>query len=109
MSELTQERKAELRALAEKATPGPWSYSKSIGDVAGDDGDLVCELFVNGNEDIDGGFIAAANPETILALLAENERLEAQLSASREVVTQYHKAIFSAAEKFLQEASDETI
>ncbi|MFG3398684.1 ead/Ea22-like family protein [Pseudomonas sp. NPDC077408] len=71
----------ELKKLAEAATPGPWSY----------DGSYICPARVEGEttyveswsaiadshqmENV--RFIAAANPATVLELIAENERLKA--------------------------------
>ncbi len=71
---------SELKRLAEVATPGPW----------GRDGSYVCPARVEGGttyieswraiadshhlEDV--RYIAAANPAAILALIAENERLQ---------------------------------
>lgn len=71
---------SELKRLAEAATPGPW----------GRDGSYVCPVRVEGGttyieswraiadshhlEDVH--YIAAANPTAILALIAENERLQ---------------------------------
>ena len=80
----------ELRKLAEAATPGPW-YDTN-GAVWIDTRQQVCcgRSYEEccGNPDIEGGqeqvadssptdaaFIAAANPETVLALLAERDRL----------------------------------
>lgn len=88
--------KAQLRALAEAATPGPW-FSVSRGQYWGedegevrdvDDQDVVGAEFVKPIGDVDTtrgqawrrdtDFIAAANPATIIALLDEVEALRAE-------------------------------
>ena len=64
----------KLKRLAEAATQGPWevpAFSRSGVHQP----DLQC--WIPSGED-DAAFIAAANPQTILALIAENERLKAQ-------------------------------
>lgn len=81
----------ELKRLAEKATPGPWAYEftgeKSndwcVGQVVGPDdelkhgefveGDVVVELVAMAQDGrlADARFIAAANPETVLWLIAQ--------------------------------------
>lgn len=65
---------AELRRLAEVATPGPWQASFDQSEVASPCGDgsydLVCAAIANGATDPkNAAFIAAANPAAILALL----------------------------------------
>lgn len=66
--------KDKLRALAEAATPGPWSYNGNcrygVWSAA-----LGCYVFDCGST-VDADFTAAANPATILSLLGEIERLE---------------------------------
>ena len=75
---------AKLKALAEAATPGPWSSTF---------GKNTCVYF---RGEIEGGFdlrdcprptetaafIAAANPTTILALLSHITRVEAERDAA---------------------------
>lgn len=67
-----------LRALAEKATPGPWQPSGDSIEVHRG-GTLFVAYRGNGTYD-DAAFIAAANPTTVLALLDENERMRAAVS-----------------------------
>ncbi len=87
--------KKTLRALAEGATPGPWTtisrgayWGEEEGDVRGPDGqDIYGAEFVqplNRQNTTRGhawfrdtAFIAAANPATVLALLDEIEELAA--------------------------------
>lgn len=64
----------ELRALALRATPGPWSaVLTDTAGVAGADGDHVAACFGNlaigGDAADNAAYIAAANPTVILALL----------------------------------------
>ncbi len=89
MSDLTREQLGTLRDAAEKATMGPWSYhgpdccedDDSDCDATGPEaqvmyygdssGQCIAETWANA----DAHFIAAANPQTILALLdAADER-----------------------------------
>lgn len=91
---------AELKRLAEGATPGPWNNSgRSVDDfdaecmmrmewiangAADDDDDL------NANVENDAAFIAAANPAVVLALLSEIEGLKAERDearASRKIIS----------------------
>lgn len=67
---MTQEELAEIRDLAEKATPGHWE------DVAAC---LECPREV-GISRQDLAYIAAANPKTVLALLDEVKRLREEVA-----------------------------
>lgn len=66
---MTPERIAELRALAEKATPGPWKFSGADARTQGwvsSDNDTICDLWSPNGE-----FIAAARtalPEALDAI-----------------------------------------
>lgn len=74
---MNQKQIAELKKLAQKATPGPW--------VANTDGDgSLCEAkYPDGERHIiiepaewdNAAYIAAVNPQAILELIAENEQL----------------------------------
>jgi len=67
MADLTKQRRAELRRLAEEATPGPWiqRHEKHYDVIWDNDGFRVC-----GNvKRADASYIAAADPQTVLALL----------------------------------------
>ena len=76
---ITDELVAELEALASKATPGPWGYDGSYVCTVRNDGetvyvqswDPVADALLSKNVH----YIAAANPATILALLAERKEL----------------------------------
>lgn len=79
----------KLRALAEKATPGPWSVSGMRMNLArlrggeahsvGPDGDAVALVFYEAKHHAqhwaDARFIAAVNPAAVLALLNERDAL----------------------------------
>lgn len=74
---------ARLKALAEKATPGPWVVIDAHKPgIDGDDGKFTIVLF--GDEDEpegvhrkeDAAYIAALDPATVLALIARAEELE---------------------------------
>lgn len=73
---MDKEKLARLKELAEYATPGPWKLQYAglcARWLVNMEGDHVIDGMVNPRE---GGFIAAANPATILDLIAEIERLE---------------------------------
>lgn len=100
---LSPERVAEIRALAEKATPGPWQdkygeYKPSnecaeiIGNVdcdVYDDGrprpiyTEVCSIAGNDDHNANAAYIAALDPQTALALLASHEALRAEVERLR--------------------------
>ena len=69
-----------LRRLAQAATPGPWfSTNGTVWYVTtGGNGEPEQDKLADSNED-DAAFIAAANPETMLELLDEIERLRGLL------------------------------
>ena len=76
-----------LRALAEKATPGPWKTASGKGSasVRTEHPEYNCAIYLNVRtceieESVkrwqsDAAFIAAASPDVVLALLDEIERL----------------------------------
>ena len=95
---------ADLKALAEAASKGPWMHGYDDGsgkaDNAREGGSIVSYaeedmgierhvVVMGGNHDgmrvgaiawINAEYIAAASPDVILALIAENERLREQLA-----------------------------
>lgn len=88
--------KDRLKALAEAACPGPWSseneelywhedgYTKHLMETS--DGSDLCH---DQQHRLNLSFISAANPETVLGLLAEIERLDKDSEdnrAEREIV-----------------------
>ena len=87
--------KQELKALAEAATPGPWK--KTIDGVMPEGRGFG--IFGNsGATDAEENrtFIAAANPATILALLAEIEQLR---NSHEQVCTNYNRVSFTSEER----------
>lgn len=87
---MTGEQKAALRALAEKATPGPWVHAKDMGHIGSVEimsGACIVQVQAlkprdGERRDIDAAYIAAANPAAVLALLDEVERLKGALRLS---------------------------
>jgi hypothetical protein len=83
---------AELRALAEGATAGPWHFSRESWNVSTSDCALDIAVYMptldDGETDdpsnLTGEYIAAANPSTMLALLDRLEKAEQQIAASQQ-------------------------
>ena len=83
----------QLRELAQKATPGPWTYfpypkyKEHHVSLPIDGSGMTMPLFPDGcqtsRQREDAEFIAAANPATVLALLDEIDRLRTIESAAR--------------------------
>ena len=96
---LSPERVAEIRALAEKATPGPWiraGVRHKIGQescfAVGPDVNPIAFLPIGSQQRDrfhaeafkDAAYIAALDPQTVLALLASHEALRAEVERLRE-------------------------
>jgi len=79
MSEMTEARKAQMRALVEAATPGPWEWEPHNRVVCNRDGEILyddsCGEKVNA--EVDAAFIAAAR-SFVPDALAHIERLEGE-------------------------------
>ena len=96
----------ELAKLAEAATPGPWHFHQDDGtalDISEvciprpeEDVDLSIASLL---EDRDGAFIAAANPQAVLALIERVRRVEAERDAAAKVLTEFADAQDSWCEK----------
>ena len=75
----------ELKALCERATPGPWMHTPGYYNDSGgqyDQIDSPVEIISGewgGPSGDNAAFIAAANPATILALLSANREMRAAL------------------------------
>ncbi len=97
---------AELRRLAKAATPGPWRVQtgcswRRIGTDSGD-GDVLrpCTHPHDGWPDIVAPaenlkYIASANPQAILALLDELDRLKAENEVLRGALKQFAEMLKS--------------
>lgn len=83
--------KRGLREAAEKATKGRWAveFDDEIYSTDGVNHEQIAMVFSE-NEARDAAFIAAANPATVLALLDELEKMQAQSSKWCEA---FHKAV----------------
>lgn len=94
VSEMTAERLAELRRIAEAATPGPWRISDDgPADrfvIASADREHIAETTQGGsftNEDLaNAHHISTFDPPTVLALLNEIERLRRERKVLAEVL-----------------------
>lgn len=80
----------ELKELAEKATPGPWSHEE-IDPTDPEWG--ACEVFTEGTDTFvathvcrvnDAAYIAAANPAEILELIAQLEDARTQMERQKD-------------------------
>lgn len=79
--------KAKLKALAKSATQGQWVFDGgTVNDWFNGEYSMEwmpngedCEDGTNANWKADAKYIAAANPETMLALLAEIEQLKIEV------------------------------
>ena len=72
----------ELKRLSEAATPGPWV--KTIDGVMPEGEKFgIFGNFGANNGEANRGFIAAANPAAVLALIAEVERMTADNTSLR--------------------------
>ena len=70
-----------LKALAEKATPGEWACGRDLSHFDAPELVKADGAFYVGVKMEDAAFIAAFNPQTALALLADNERLKEHITA----------------------------
>ncbi|WP_205577213.1 ead/Ea22-like family protein [Pseudomonas aeruginosa] len=94
---------AELRRLAEAATPGPWEYQAPLKILAADRTSIVLIALSHANyreDEANSRLIAAANPNTILALLDEIDQLKAENCAHKD--TQKHCELL---EQYLKECA----
>lgn len=89
MTDLTK-----LKELAERASVGDWSYSPCVADkhflgqVWNGSGESLCIMdHMTEQANSDGEFIAAANPQAILGLIAEVERLRGTLLMVQNAMT----------------------
>lgn len=90
--------KRALREAAEKATPGRWEYypgntsiEYNVDSMDEDQGSIVyvdSGDFTQKQTDLNGAFIAAANPATVLALMDELEAKDKRIAEleAREVL-----------------------
>lgn len=88
MEHLTNEQVQALRAAAEKATPGEWREGVDGNQrLYGPDGrSLDSGLIASFVRRRDLSYIAAANPQTVLALLAERDALKRERDEAREAL-----------------------
>ena len=83
---------ADLRRLAEQTTPGPWVTGRIRKHGWTVDGPVVTRTVLAElsalNDEANAAYIAAANPQAILALLDERDALEAHRDALAEANSQ---------------------
>ncbi len=96
---MTGQQLVELKTIAEKATPGPWTYRGDPADPMDDPEVLAGDQWVcstsydtlstsRGDRDYhaDARFIAAANPAVVLALIETVERIRLRVRVAFEGV-----------------------
>lgn len=99
---------ATLRTLAEAATPGPWvadapaGFGTIFAGVLGDSSRWLFDPVKGTNED--AAYIAACDPQTILALLDELETLRAALEAARFVARYWRDSWMEQIDRGVREA-----
>lgn len=74
----------ELRRVAEAATPGPWmvvGLNEEDDTVVTVDDDPICHAYPD-----DSRYIAAADPQTVLALIERLERAEEAMHRVRKAI-----------------------
>lgn len=76
MSALTAERLAQLRSLAEKATPGPWRASPNRQEIW-QTSHVTRDIWFIPRDEADIDHVAAVDPQTLLALLDEHAAYKA--------------------------------
>ena len=110
MTPTTTEELRGLKRLAEAATPGPWEWHPghrtTMGDFQGprgsicDFGDATQYYPTEGTppSDADAAFIAAANPQTVLALLGRIEEADKENKRLRKAMDVQKRAAFTLAD-----------
>lgn len=71
MENLSNEELASLQVAAEKATPGPWYATYSLGVTVWSDNPVGGYAVADGLDEEDATFIIAANPETVKRMARE--------------------------------------
>ncbi|MDW3573813.1 ead/Ea22-like family protein [Enterobacter asburiae] len=102
--------KQALREAAEKATPGDWKYSTFDCAITDDTSSLAIVRMHGGhiNDEqsaLNGAFIAASNPATVLALLDELEAKDKRIAEQVEIIANQEKWI-KAVEETMITATD---
>ncbi|QGU36164.1 ead/Ea22-like family protein [Enterobacter hormaechei] len=90
--------KQALREAAEKATPGDWKYSTFDCAITDDTSSLAIVRMHGGhlNDEqsaLNGAFIAASNPATVLALLDELEGKDSRIEEQAAIIAKQEKWI----------------
>lgn len=101
--------KRALREAAEKATPGRWEYypgntsiEYNVDSMDEDQGSIVyvdSGDFTQKQTDLNGAFIAAANPSTVLALLDELEAKDSTIATQQQEIRTLLNALGQSSEK----------
>lgn len=93
---------AELRRIAEAATPGPWELDKCDNRVhvdyvrAPNDENLIAPICSVSSPGPNAEFIATFNPQRVLELLDEIDQLRADVSSTEEMAADYNEEIVAS-------------
>jgi hypothetical protein len=110
----TPEGRRELKALAEKATPGPWKadgtiYEHMVSEIRsimpGEERGIA-QVWQHPQGFADARFIAAANPATVLSLLAALEEAREREAGLIEQVASLKKAAHCALDYIEEHEAD---
>jgi hypothetical protein len=82
---MTSDEIVALKSLAEKATPGPYhiGHVNELTDAAEIEGDRGGHTVAYVYDRSDQSYVCAANPQTVLKLIAEVSRRRAQIAKIR--------------------------
>lgn len=88
-----KERIQQLKELAEKATPGPWLSSMDSNAVTTERGEWIFQLWSKDESDFRNFFanreyVSKVDPQSILVLISELERLQGENERLKEEVSQ---------------------
>lgn len=118
----TEELVQQMRAAAEKATPGPWvqdghhmsqvlrcTAERGSPEAKHTCGDYSVVADASENWMVDAPFIVAANPTNVLALIADRDAQKARADAADAEVKVMREAMCWARDRLQEAAADDPI
>lgn len=106
MTPLSSQDLEALKALAEKATGGDWACGRDPSHFDAPELVKADGAFYVGVKMEDAAFIAAFNPQTALALLADNERLKEHITALEAAAAEARRLALEEAEQAMHALKD---